>query len=265
MKKNKWDGKIWEGIFKTFEEAKGKGNAFEKSVWLLKQLEKIKKKKKLISNLSNSEISEITETRDYCVHLITALESSDKLINVLDVGGGIAASYFENKASNLFSENCKFIILENPQICDLGKELFKNNDRINFIEKLPKNKLIFDIIHFGASLHYFENWEELINKLTKFNPKYFIFADLPAADNNSFVSIQNYYGDKIPVHFWNLSEFILKVEKFGFKLVFKSRYIKDVNKLHGTTNQIKVINNTFEEKYKLKYFSQLVFKKNKLN
>ena len=78
-----------------------------------------------------------------------------------------------------------------------------------------------------------------------------VFSDLPAGDINSFVTIQNQYGDKTPVRFWNLQEFINVVESLGYRLVFKSRFINDY------IDAMKY----FDEAYRLKYFSQLIFKR----
>ena len=67
--------------------------------------------------------------------------------------------------------------------------------------------------------------------------------------------LKNQYGDKTPVRFWNLQEFINVVESLGYRLIFKSRFINDYI---GAMEY-------FDEAYRLKYFSQLIFKRKVLH
>jgi len=140
-----------------------------------------------------------------------------------------------------------------------GREIFDGNNKIQFFTELPSFDTSIDIVHLGSSIQYVDEWTKLLNDLSKYSAKYLIFADLPAAEIDTFVTIQNYYGNKIPVRFWNLKEFISTVEDLGYKLVFKARYIKDNPKKHGS-NDIDSINNCFDNNYRLGHFSQLVFR-----
>ncbi len=262
MNNKKWNGKIWEGVYANFNEAPGESDVFDMSNWLIKQKNQLNKRINLKNFEKNVEISSFSESRDYCLPLIVAMESNEKSISVLDFGGGLVGTYLETLASIPYKEdNIEFLIIEKPEICKIGREIFGNDHQINFSTSLPTYKTEIDIIHLGSSLQYIDDWIGLLSDLSKFKAKYMIFADLPAADIDSFVTIQNYYGNKIPVRFWNLSEFISSIENFGYKLIFKTRYIKDSPKKHGASD-IDSIKRCFDCNHRLGYFSQLVFRLN---
>ena len=261
MKNKKWNGKIWDGVYSNFKEAPGDIGVFDMEHWLTNQKNQLEKKIDSINSKSATEIPSIGESRDYCLSLIIAIESYKKTLKELDFGGGLAGSYLESLSTISNRENLEFVIVENSAVCKMGSDFFAEDSRINFYEKLPSLDNNFDIIHLGSSIQYIDDWVKLIQDLGKYNGKYLIFADLPASDNDTFVTIQNYYGSKIPVRFWNIKEFITTVESFGYRLVFKARYIKDSQKKNGF-NYIDSINNCFESNYRLSYFSQLVFRSN---
>jgi putative methyltransferase (TIGR04325 family) len=89
---------------------------------------------------------------------------------------------------------------------------------------LPASPETFDIVHLGSSLHYIDNWRSLISQLAGYKPTYFLLTDLTAGDIPTFVTAQNYYGAKIPVRFFNITEVLDAMSASGFKLIFKSRF-----------------------------------------
>jgi putative methyltransferase (TIGR04325 family) len=247
-----FDGKIWDGIYKDFIEANNNGKniaveVWDNQLWMDKQISLQKQAIEKI-NKKNS-ISELALSYDYCLPFILSTMNG-KFIeqHILDFGGGLASTYMPVKSMLPLEYKFKFTIVENEATCQKGSELFKNDKKIDFINYLPMNQS-FDVIHLGSSMHYVEDWKKLINDFYKIKPKYLIFADLPAGDIETFVTNQNFYQTKIPVRFWNLQEFIEEVEGIGFKLIIKSRY---QSKYIGAMS-------SFPEKYRLEYFSQLVF------
>ena len=252
----RWNGRIWEGVYKKFAEAPNDSGYFEKEKWLKQEEDKCNKKIKTLKQRvvsSSGGISELAESKEYCLSIVISMMDSSKQISVLDFGGGLASIYFET-IEKIVGKNIKFFIVENGSICKKGSELFKDDKKIEFLTVLPeqnKNTAI-DIVHAGSSMHYVDDWIDLLDKFVEYRPKYLVFSDLPAGDINTFVTIQNHYDDKIPVRFWNLSEFVNAVEYRGFKLIYKTRFI------NGYIKYMKY----FDKKYWLEHFSQLIFKLN---
>lgn len=245
---NKWDGQIWSGVFKNFEEAIGDQDVFEDSIWLEKQV--YQAKINIEQANSKGTISELAITSEYSLPMVAAtIAQPDQKIRILDFGGGLGSSFLPLKAMLPQNQPLDFIVIENDAICEQGKMLFIDEKQITFLNRIPSNEK-FDIIHLGSSFHYVDDWIEHLRLFSLMLPKYLIFADLPAGDIDTFITIQNYYDRKIPVRFWNLSEFIDEVNKLGLRLVMKARYY----------NNYLSYMNSFDSDHRLNYFSQLIFK-----
>jgi putative methyltransferase (TIGR04325 family) len=246
---NLWKGKIWEGVYKTFQDIEISPNPYESERWVEKQIEEVQKI--ISSSTTNSFVQPIAISNDYVLPIVAALISSKKKeINILDFGGGLAVTYFPLR--KMISDEIKvfFKIIENKYLCDIGQKLFSEYDEIYFDSDIPVNQN-FDVIHAGSSFHYVEKWKDVLQIFISNNPEFIIFSDLPAGDIKTFVTVQNYYENKIPVNFWNLEEFIEFLNFLGYQLIYKSR-IK--------SNYLEYLKD-FPEPYRLDYFSQLIFQK----
>jgi len=133
MTQNKWHGKIWEGVYKNFEEAPGETGVFNMSHWLLKQKDQLNKKIDLIERETNVEISHLAESRDYYLSIIIGIESYKKTIKVLDFGGGLASSYLEALSTIPNKENVEFLVVENPEICKMDVRYLMEIIKFNFL------------------------------------------------------------------------------------------------------------------------------------
>jgi putative methyltransferase (TIGR04325 family) len=246
---NLWKGKIWEGVYKTFQDVDISPNPYESEIWIKKQIDEVQNK--INSSSTNSFIQPIATSNDYSLPFVVAIVSSKKnLTNILDFGGGLAVSYFPLRKMIPDDKKIFFKVIENNKLSSIGEKLFLEYEEIDFESEIPVDQH-YDIIHCGSSFHYVEKWNEMLQRFISNNPEFIIFTDLPAGDIETFVTTQNYYGNKIPVNFWNLDEFINSLNSLGYSLIFKSRifskyldYLKD-----------------FPLPYRLSYFSQLIFKK----
>ena len=239
-------------MFSNFKEAytetnNENDNLWDNEIWTQKQLSKQTQALKMLE--ADETISELAQNHDYLLPAFLAgIGRNISKPRVLDFGGGLGGSYLQLMSMLPKAFDFEFLIVENKLICQHGKKLFRNYPQIHFMDTLPLGEM-FDIIHLGSSFHYIEDWEKMIEDFADMKPTYLIFADLPAAEIETFVTNQNYNGHLIPVRFWNVAEFIQKVEKCGFKLLLKTRF---------HSNYINAMK-SFPDKYRLNYFSQLVF------
>lgn len=111
-----------------------------------------------------------------------------------------------------------YTIVEGREVCKLGIDIVEG---ITYLSPMPSSSN-FDLIHVASSLQYIEDWQVLIEKFASFNPNYILLSDVFAGDINSFVSLQNYYGSRIPHWFLNLKELIDAFDKQGYRLKMKS-------------------------------------------
>lgn len=242
-----WNGKIWDGVYQNFEEAGADKGVFDGSLWIDKQVASAKAS---IENFNSDElINPLGMTTDYALPFVSAtISEREKPLKIIDFGGGLGASFLPLKAMLPLGQSLEFVVIEGRAICEQGRVLFDNFSEISFIEQMPPASSV-DIINAGSSMHYVDDWIGLLKRFGEYAPKYMIFSDLPAANIDTFVTVQNYRGKKIPVRFWNLVEFVQAVESLGYRLVMKSRF----------RNEYLAYMERFDMKYRLNFFSQLVF------
>lgn len=246
--------KIWEGVFSSFAETGADNSAFEGDIWINKLTERAALAKAL--SQGPAAVAPITETSDYALPFIAAaIAYRTTPLRILDFGGGIGTSFFPLVQMLPTDQPLVFIVVENKTVCEIGRTMLLGESRIRFQCQLPDDEL-FDIVHCGSSIEYVDDWKGMLTRFSRYKPNYLMFTNLPAADNETFVTAQNYYGKRIPMHFWNFKEFVLQVESLGYELVLKSRfrgYWREAYPELPTEN--------FNLQYRAKYFSQLVFRR----
>jgi putative methyltransferase (TIGR04325 family) len=150
----------------------------------------------------------------------------------------------------------EYTIIENETVCREGRRLMSEDQRLTFRSNFPGLTESYDVVHCGSSLHYIEDWRAMLERFAAIKPAFMLFADLPAADNLGFVTRQFFHGRHIPVHFWNLREFIQAVEMLGYNLLFKARYRGSYLAVGET-----LPTEHFASPHRLEYCSQLVFRR----
>lgn len=245
---------VWSGIFRTFSEAAAENTIFHDQIWLSKIRQRAERA--LAQMRVESAIPPAAFSRDYALPSVAALAAHPgEPLRILDFGGGLGASFPSLISMLPADQPVDFIVIENEAVCELGRDVFRGDPRIRFETEPPLPSQTVDIVHFGSSLHYVDDWLGLVERLLKLRPQYMLFADLPASDNATFVTAQNFHGRRIPVHFWNVTEFIAALEKLGARLLLKSRYY---GYYRTTDSEIDLKN--FPPQNRLRYFSQLVFR-----
>lgn len=143
---------------------------------------------------------------------------------------------------------------KSEEVCKVGRQVLGTEPRIRFQSVLP-DQGHFDIVHCGSSIEYVDDWLGTLALLAGYAPAWMIFVNLPAADNKTFVTTQNYHGKRIPVRFWSFADFVSSVQALGYELVFKSRF-------RGSWREAfaRMPTGHFEPAYRAEYFCQLAFR-----
>jgi putative methyltransferase (TIGR04325 family) len=245
----------WAGIFESFDEARGDECVFDGAIWLEKSLARTRAATARAA--ANAAVSPASSTRDYVLPIVAALAAPRKgALRVLDFGGGLATSYAPLTRGIHHDKALDYVVVETKALCDAGQRLFANDEHVNFVSELPASAQKFDIVHCGSSFHYIDDWRGMLARFAAFEPEFIVFADLPAADNVTFVTKQYFYGHEIPVRFWNVGSFVAAVEHLGYRIEFKARFRSEFlgDAEHPPTDN-------FDPPHRLAYFSQLVFRR----
>lgn len=244
----------WEGVFETFAEAGADVDVFEGDIWLGKVTERARVAREASEG---APIPAVATTTDYALPFAVALTAhAGHPVRILDVGGGMATSYFPLRAMLPKDRLIDFVIVENDAICARSTELLAGHPEVHFRTQLPTAPEQFHVVHFGSSLHYIDDWKGTLATVTGLSPEYLLFVDLPAADNRTFVTTQRFHDRRIPVRFWNADEFIATVCALGFELLLKARYR---GYYLGAEAELPTAN--FDTEHRLTYTSQLIFRR----
>lgn len=244
----------WEGIFATFQEAGAEATVFEGSVWLDKI---VARARYALERAHGGAIAPVASTTEYALPFVAALAATPgRPLRVLDFGGGMATSYVPLRAMLPGERALEFVVLENEAICKTGADLFGTEGEVKFRTDLPTPPDRFEIVHFGSSLHYVDEWKATLRAMVALQPEFLLFADLTASDNRTFVTTQRFHDRRIPVRFWNVGEFTHFVEELGFELLLKARY-----RGYYLDRDAELPTSNFAPEYRLTYTSQLVFRR----
>lgn len=212
----------WEGIFQSFQEASAEvtGAGFNGETWRSRT---IKTAEDCLAALnSGTPIPAFHKQRSTSLPPVVAMLLKEKTqIDILDFGGGLGIGYMTLAESiPQYSGKINYTIVEVPQICDAGRQIFSGKN-ISYVDTIPdKNK--FDLIHSASAIQYVEDWPGLLRKFNDCEPDYLFLSDVFTGNIPTFVTLQNYYGSKIAHWFFNQDELLSYISSLGYELIMKS-------------------------------------------
>lgn len=114
-----------------------------------------------------------------------ALQNMNKGVKILDIGGSLGSTYFQNRAFFHDVNNLEYIIAEQNNFYDYGYRNLEDSI-LKFINSKSDYSAYgkFDIVLFSASLQYIPQYKEIINKVIKLQPSYIILDRILVSDRN---------------------------------------------------------------------------------
>ena len=221
-------GKIFSGIYKNFKETDGKLNVFQSEVYL-KHI-----KSKLPSIYENNNLKQFNNLS----LLILILSGYQKQVTILDWGGGAGESFFQlNQKVYDDLDKINWCIMDNSKIIEIG-EIFSNkidlkqNVELTFLN-LEKNYQVIskpiDILQLGSVLQYIEDWRDILLKLFKYESRYLLLEDIFTGTIPQFVTVQEFFSNKIPFQFINIEDLIKFINDSQYKIISISDCIPIIN------------------------------------
>lgn len=213
----------YEGTFKTFEEVRcyyPKSAAYHSAD---SEAEEYKLALAKLSHFHDGYIPEETDALPRLNFLPTLLSlHSSKTVSVLDVGGGLGVSFIDLMFS-LPEKNFSMTVMELTETAKRGRELFRDCKGISFTDMFPSPAVKFDVIYFGSSLQYFEDYRGILQQAINLSPELIAIADTTMGEGASFVAAQvNMSNRVIPRMVFNLHEVAELFISRGFGLIHKS-------------------------------------------
>jgi putative methyltransferase (TIGR04325 family) len=168
---------IWSGDYSSWEEAKLKCTGYESSLILQKCRSALLKVKngEAIYERDGVVFNEIQYSWGLLAGLQRAAMGNKAKLCVLDFGGSLGSTYFQNKEFLNTLKELQWCIVEQKHFVDCGKENFED-EQLKFYytveECLAKHKP--DVLLLSSVLQYLENPYSWIDKFISLNIPYII-------------------------------------------------------------------------------------------
>ncbi|KPZ77472.1 TIGR04325 family methyltransferase [Leptospira kirschneri] len=242
-----YDG--FNGIYETWEEASQFCGSYDSDLILEKCKQSLLKVKRgeAVYERDSVVFDKIQYSWPLTSGLLYATNMSNSKLNVLDFGGSLGSTYYQNRNFLKGIKHFSWSIVEQSNFVQVGKKYFKD-DVLNFYDSIEscisdKNRKI-NVFLASSSFPYIKDPFALIKRIIQYEFPYIIidrtyFIDLP----KSVVSIQRVpaeiYKVSYPAWFFNFEEFIsLFQTKYDLVTDFYS-YLQATNKLEGVSTREK--------------------------
>ena len=181
----------FKGNYKNFEEIKINLTKYD-SKKVIERVTNAFKNSKNNSFLIDRD-GELINTKNQTLQLLSIMRdllNKHKLNCVVDFGGSLA-NFYRNNMNYLKMYNIKWIVIDNKNICILGKKLIKDNN-IVFLENLKKTKRYLKLRRLkqnyfllGSSIQYLKNFEEILKEILDLNVEVIIIDRQPVLRSKS--------------------------------------------------------------------------------
>lgn len=208
-RKEEKTGLVWEGPISSWDEAVSKSSGYDQKLIL-------EKCKAALLMVKNGEAvyerdSVVFDEIQYSWPLLSSLQKiameNQGSLTVLDFGGSLGSSYFQNRGF-LDSLNLRWCIVEQPHFVETGKKYFED-ERLKFYytieDCLSENRV--QVVLLSSVLQYLPHPYAMIEELVSFKIPYLIIdrtAVVPEGDD--FIAVQyvpeEIYSASYPCHFF---------------------------------------------------------------
>jgi len=112
-----------------------------------------------------------------------ALQNQNQGVRILDIGGSLGSTWYQNRSYWKDIKNLNYVVAEQQHFADYGNRELRN-ENLSFINSMDEfgEKGYFDIILMSASLQYISEYEKIISKIRKAEPRYIILDRLLISD-----------------------------------------------------------------------------------
>lgn len=216
----------WHGEYKTWKLAEADSTGYDVNEIIQKVKESALKVKKGKATYERDGITfdEIKYSWPLLAGLMFSILNSRGIPTVLDFGGSLGSTYFQNKKFLDKIENLSWSIVEQKHFVEVGKIDFED-DRLKFfydIKSCIDNKK-HNILLLSSSLQYIEKPYELLNTILKNNFEYILIDRTPFSKTYKRIKLQvvdpKIYNASYPCWFFDELEFINFFERNNYKII----------------------------------------------
>ena len=199
----------WKGKYKSWLEANEHCTGYSDETIIKKVRESMISVKTGLAVFERDSV--LFKESKYNWPLLTALlfsHSKKNYLSIIDFGGSLGSSYYQNKKYLIHLKNLKWGIVEQPSFVKVGKEEFENNSLMFFndIEEC-NNQINPNTLLLSSVLQYLEDPYKHLEYLLSHNYQTIIIDRTPFVLGHEYVSIQyvppKIYKANYPCWFFN--------------------------------------------------------------
>lgn len=217
----------WSGDYDDWQKAKADSTGYESDLILEKVRASLLKVKngEAVYERDSVIFDEIQYAWPLLTGLMFAAAKSGGRLSVLDFGGSLGSTYYQNKKFFDRLENVSWSIVEQQNFVTAGKESFENN-RLKFfndfrscIEEKKPNVLLLSSV-----LQYIEAPYVLLDELLSHNFEYVIFDRTTFANQEKTrLAVQKVpkeiTGASYPIWLFNEGQFLENLSRHNYRLI----------------------------------------------
>ena len=189
--------------------------------------------KELIKKFNFSKKQSSFMTYPHLIKLLSSKFEFDKILNILDIGGEKIDFYLSLKEN---FKNVRYFLHNQKSITNSFHMIKSEFDYKNFYIVDELNEILtenFDFVNFGSCIQYFDNYEEVLKKITK-NSKYIFFSGTHLYDSSNMIFNKNIVVKQVNVlpqinylFFFNRKNFFKIFFDNEYDLVFEKQNLTD--------------------------------------
>lgn len=217
----------WHGEYSTWEKAKRKASGYDSDIILQKVRESAIKVRdgKAVFERDSVLFEKVQYSYPLLAGLMWIAAIKKGKLNVLDFGGSLGSTYYQNKSFLDTLDEINWCIVEQPEFVNEGIANF-TTERLHFfysVEDCLKNYPV-DVIVMSSVLQYLDRPFDFIEKILNLNVKYLIIDRTPFIDGKDRITIQRVnpkiYKAEYPCWFFNKENFISRFKR-SYKLILE--------------------------------------------
>jgi putative methyltransferase (TIGR04325 family) len=245
---------VWDGVYSSFVEAGASGPGFDGAIW---REQSILAARESLMRIQRGEALDYSLTqRNALLPVIAAmLLARQERVRILDFGGG--PGYGLLVLMSALGDLCariEYHVVDVACVCEEGRKLFPGESPTFHTELPATGGRQFDLVHTSSAIQYIENWRPMVGLLAAYRAPCLVFEDVFIGPFPNYVTVQNYYGSRIPHWFLNERDFISEVVRQGYALNLRTPCHVKVLGRHGPLPMA-----SFPEAYRLSNKCNLLF------
>ena len=242
----------YEGTFSSFAECRAKYGervlGYSTQDQSEKALQDIRKLKARTKSDEGFDLGWESQRLNFLPTLLSGFGNGQ--LRILDVGGGYAQTFI-NLERALKGRTLEYSVIELPGVVKNSWEIFSDDSLVSFYTEDDWPSSTFDLVYFGSSLQYFEDYNGIIRRCALANPRYIVIADTTlGAAPTTVVAQVNMPNNVIPRWVFNSLEIEELLYELGFALKLRTNNFypfHNFNNYEGLISKTQHSNFVFEK------------------